>query len=171
MGFESILDEAKRLTSSDRRNDYDGALPNHVRIASFWDVLFNKEWRLSGLPVHPAQVSQGQGLVKFARQIYKPKRDNLVDTAGYAEVTDQIYTELAKDKELSRFYSTPKWEPPLLVIGSVQELLDELEEYRELSKDDLKEKVAYNLRMRRSSITSAADRREKRTKEDDRGAH
>jgi hypothetical protein len=84
----SILEEALACTSGDRRRDYDHALPNHQRIAGYWNAHLSAigiEGKLS-----PADVAMMMILLKVARQARTPKRDNLVDVAGYARCVSQI---------------------------------------------------------------------------------
>jgi len=84
----SILTEALECTSGDRRRDYDHARPNHERIAGYW----NAHLRAVGITgtLSAADVAMMMILLKVARQARTPKRDNLVDIAGYARCVAQI---------------------------------------------------------------------------------
>jgi len=84
----SILSEALECTSGDRRRDYDHALPNHQRIAGYWNAHL-KSVGIEGV-LTPADVALMMILLKVARQARTPKRDNLVDIAGYARCVAQI---------------------------------------------------------------------------------
>lgn len=84
----SILEEALACTSGDRRRDYDHALPNHQRIAGYWNAHL-KSVGIEGV-LSPADVALMMILLKVARQARTPKRDNLVDIAGYARCVAQI---------------------------------------------------------------------------------
>lgn len=84
----SILEEAIECTSGERRRDYDHALPNHQRIASYWNAHL-KSIGIEGV-LSPADVALMMILLKVARQARTPKRDNLVDIAGYARCVSQI---------------------------------------------------------------------------------
>jgi len=78
---ESILDEAKRLTSGDRQNDYDHPAKNFARVAKMWNgVLADK----LNAKIEPRDIPLCMICIKLARQARKHKRDNLVDIAGYA---------------------------------------------------------------------------------------
>ena len=55
-----ILDEAKRLTHSDRQDTYGDPLTNHQRIADLWSVYLETE-------ITPSQVALCLCLVKIAR--------------------------------------------------------------------------------------------------------
>lgn len=73
----SILIEADKLVNGDRQDDYG---PPHIgmnNIAKVWSVILNTE-------VDGAQVALCMAALKLVRQSHKPKRDNLVDVAGYA---------------------------------------------------------------------------------------
>ena len=83
MSKESILQEADRLIGGDRASSYGDALTNFTRVARLWSVVL-------GVDVTPEQVGMCMVMLKAARQINKPKRDNLVDLAGYAALTDQV---------------------------------------------------------------------------------
>jgi len=87
-GTASILREAIAVTSGDRRRDYDHAKPGHDRIAGYW----NAHLRAIGIggSLSAADVAMMMILLKVARQSRTPKRDNLVDIAGYARCVSQI---------------------------------------------------------------------------------
>lgn len=89
---ETILEEAARLTSGPRQRDYDHPLPNHERIATLWNAY---------LRIRPATVETYHELsaedvawmmilLKAARDVYTPKRDNLVDVCGYARCLERM---------------------------------------------------------------------------------
>lgn len=86
---ESILDEAKRITSGTRRTNYGHPRENFRRIADFWNIyMLNKkdpEALLNGEDVAWMMV-----LLKMARDQNAPTRDNLVDTVGYARTLAMI---------------------------------------------------------------------------------
>ena len=80
---EGILQEAIRITSGDRRRDYDHPTPNHQRIADLWNAYLNlrkhPEDDISALDVSTMMI-----LLKIARAAHTPTRDTYVDIAGYA---------------------------------------------------------------------------------------
>jgi len=87
----SVLTEALEATSGDRRRDYDHALPNHQRIAFYWNAHLRAIGVLGkNAEISPADVAMMMILLKVARQAKTPKRDNLVDIAGYARCVAQI---------------------------------------------------------------------------------
>ena len=83
----TILDEAARLVSGPRRKSYDHPLPNHQRIADLWNAY------MAARPAEPltaCDVVRMMILLKLARDVFTPKRDNLVDIAGYAACLEQM---------------------------------------------------------------------------------
>ena len=83
---ETILEEAQRLITGDRNKTYDHPIENFNRIARIWSVIF-------GIEVTEEQVGLAMVGVKLAREAYMPKRDNLVDGAGYFGTIDMIQRE------------------------------------------------------------------------------
>jgi hypothetical protein len=74
---EDILDEAKRITSTDRNDLYGEPEQNFSRIAKMWSVIL-------GTTITARDVGLMMIAMKVARDAYKPTRDGLVDIAGYA---------------------------------------------------------------------------------------
>lgn len=79
----NILHEADRLTTADRNRDYGPPHEDFRRVAAYWSNLFGIEIRVDLIPL--AMV-----LLKVARQQHCPKRDNLVDIAGYARTAEML---------------------------------------------------------------------------------
>lgn len=86
---ESILEEAVRITTGDRRRDYDHALPNHQRIADLWNAYLNLR-KDPKADITPLDVATMMILLKVARAAHTPTRDSYVDIAGYAKCCSQI---------------------------------------------------------------------------------
>lgn len=82
-GQGSILDEAAAITSVDRQAAYGHPRANFGRIAALWSGYL-------GFEVTPRQVALCMCLVKVARDVHAPKRDNLVDLAGYARTAEML---------------------------------------------------------------------------------
>ena len=79
-----ILDEAKRLTHSDRQDTYGDPLTNHQRIADLWSVYLETE-------ISPSQVALCLCLVKIARLIETPDHlDSIIDLAAYTPIYGEI---------------------------------------------------------------------------------
>jgi hypothetical protein len=89
LGKESLLDEAKRLTSRDRQKNYGHPKDNFKRIADLWNSYLtnrqNPETEISTEDVAWMMV-----LLKIARDLNKPTRDNLVDAIGYTRTLAMI---------------------------------------------------------------------------------
>jgi hypothetical protein len=73
---KTLLDEAYGLVTGDRQKAYDHPARNFDRIARLWSVALDKE-------ITPEDVAVCMILVKIARQVHAPKRDNIVDAIGY----------------------------------------------------------------------------------------
>jgi hypothetical protein len=84
-----ILEEAIRVTSGDRRRDYDHPIPNHERIAALWNAYLGVR-READAEVSPYDASIMMILLKIARAAHTPTRDSFVDIAGYARCAAQI---------------------------------------------------------------------------------
>lgn len=106
---ESVLAEALRCTDGARQRDYGSAKVNHERIAAFWmlwDICRSGseatiERTAAALRECAASAELGSDntaddvaikmiLLKIARHANTPKRDNLVDIAGYARCSSRI---------------------------------------------------------------------------------
>ena len=82
----NIFDEANELIHGDRQMAYDHPLDNFSRIAKIWSVIL-------GVEVSPEQVGLCMVGTKLAREAFQPKRDNLVDGAGYFGTIEMVYEE------------------------------------------------------------------------------
>lgn len=85
---ESATQEAERIVHGPRNTDYGHPMSNDERVASLWRAQF-------GWQVKTTDVWQAMVLLKLSRERSKPKRDNRVDIAGYAEVGDWIHRTIA----------------------------------------------------------------------------
>jgi hypothetical protein len=88
---ETAVEEAQRLVHGDRNADYGHPADNDGRIAALMRALF-------GWPVKNTDVWQIMALTKLSRERSRPKHDNRVDLAGYAEVGDWIHRDKKADK-------------------------------------------------------------------------
>lgn len=82
----NILEEANSLVNGARQGDYGHPIDDFTRTAAMWSAIL-------GHPVTAEQVGLCMCAVKISRQINKPKRDNLVDLAGYAATVDMVIEE------------------------------------------------------------------------------
>ncbi len=83
---ETILQEAQRLVHGPRQQDYGHPLDDFTRTAAMWSAIL-------GQPVTAEQVGLCMIAVKISRHCNHPKRDNLVDAAGYAATVAMVETE------------------------------------------------------------------------------
>jgi len=86
---EPVLDEAKRITASDRQDDYGHPSQDFSRTAQMWTGILAPRLR-EGERIIPMDVPLCMIAVKLARQAHRHKRDNLVDIAGYARTAAMI---------------------------------------------------------------------------------
>lgn len=79
----TILQEAQNAVYGDRQSDYGTVTENFNNIANFWSVILKNK-------VTPEQVGLCMITLKVAREMNKPKNDNLVDIAGYAATLEKL---------------------------------------------------------------------------------
>ncbi len=82
----NILEEANKLVHGDRQADYGHPLDDFTRTALMWSAIL-------GHTVTAEQVGLCMCAVKISRQVNHPKRDNLVDLAGYAATVAMVIDE------------------------------------------------------------------------------
>lgn len=95
----SWLDEAKKVTTDDRRKVYGHPLPNFIRIALEWIPIFD-------MVVTPRQVAQAFVGAKIARDANTYKDDNWIDAIGYSntvQMMDNRMKELGYPKGIEAF--------------------------------------------------------------------
>lgn len=67
---------AANLVFGDRHEDYGHPLDDFTRAGKIWEAIL-------GIPVTAEQVSLCMEGVKIAREVHRPKMDNVVDGIGY----------------------------------------------------------------------------------------
>ena len=82
----NVLEEANSLVHGNRGDDYGHPIDDFTKTATMWSVIL-------GVPVTAEQVGLCMCCVKISRQLNKPKRDNMVDLAGYAETVQMVIDE------------------------------------------------------------------------------
>jgi hypothetical protein len=85
----NILEEASKVTSGDKRRDYDSATKNHERIAKLWNTYLDIRKEPTG-PITAENVAWMMVMLKIARNEHTAKPDNYVDAAGYIRCAAQI---------------------------------------------------------------------------------
>lgn len=99
---ETILQEAQRLVHGDRGAAYGHPLDNFTQTAELWAAILET-------PVTAEEVALCMIAVKISRQCNAPKRDNVVDIAGYAETLQMTIEERARRGETIKF-DNPSYE-------------------------------------------------------------
>lgn len=74
---ECVLEEAGRLTRTERQNQYGPPEQDFARTAAMWSAL-------KGIEFSAQDVALFMICLKLSRQTHQKKRDNWVDIAGYA---------------------------------------------------------------------------------------
>jgi 5'(3')-deoxyribonucleotidase len=88
--LESILVEAERLTGVDRQADYGSPDQDFAKTAGMWTSMWRDKLK-PGAKFDTWDVPSGMICIKLSRLQHKPKRDSVVDTAGYANCMDYCY--------------------------------------------------------------------------------
>lgn len=96
---ESILQEAHRLTHGDRGADYGHPLDNMGLTADIVSAILSRKLKE---PITASEMALVLAGVKLARQIHRPKRDNMTDTAGYAWVAQECLDEAVRRNDLTK---------------------------------------------------------------------
>ena len=101
---ESILEEAKRIVHGDRGENYGHPFEDFSRTAQIWSAIL-------GIDVEPEQVALCMVGVKISREVHRPKRDNIVDGAGYFETLDMVKKERSRRDSMRNHpsYTSKKW--------------------------------------------------------------
>ena len=90
----SILDEAQGIIWGDREKTYGEPDVNLKRIATLWNAFLVSRYK-HGYTGEPYEITSEDVcwmmvLLKASRQMNTPKRDNLVDAAGYIGLIERI---------------------------------------------------------------------------------
>jgi len=86
----SILDEAQGIIWGDREKTYGEPDVNLKRIAAMWQTYLESKAQDGLTTIEPEDVCWMMVLLKASRQMNTPKRDNLVDAAGYIGLIERI---------------------------------------------------------------------------------
>lgn len=85
----SVLLEAQGLVHGPRQKDYGHPVDNYHTVAALWNGMLVDRYG-NNRAVSPALAALMMLQVKVARELHAPKRDNMVDAAGYSEVVNMI---------------------------------------------------------------------------------
>jgi len=88
----SILDEAHNAVHVSRRQDYDHPSTSFTRLAGIWTAML-KHLLKDEAELTPEIANLMLIAFKVSREIAKPKRDNRIDIAGYAETLEMQYED------------------------------------------------------------------------------
>ncbi len=80
---ETVLEEAIRLTSGERNKDYGHPLDDYLCTAAIIHALIQHKLK-PGEEITYQDAIRFMCAVKLSRDCRNPKRDNMVDLAGYA---------------------------------------------------------------------------------------
>jgi hypothetical protein len=86
MNRGEILEQANKLTQTDRQRDYGTPRVNHDRIANLWSAYL--EQKITG-----EQVAICLALVKISRTMQSKKIDNYIDGAAYFAIAGELADE------------------------------------------------------------------------------
>lgn len=95
MRDETILDEAKRIVYGERGENYGHPFEDFSRTAKIWSAILD-------IQVTPEQVALCMVGLKISREVNRPKRDNVVDGAGYFENLDMVKKERSRRESMMR---------------------------------------------------------------------
>lgn len=93
----SVLLEAEGIVNGARQGQYGKAENSFYRIARLWNTYLNVKYEHpDDRSIDSEDVANLMILLKMARQMHSPKRDNYVDIAGYAELANRIVDAYGK---------------------------------------------------------------------------
>lgn len=93
----SVLAEADGLVNGDRQDQYGHPWVDYSCTADMWAAMINRRYGVD-IPITPDFACLMMVAVKLSREAGKPKRDNLVDAAGYIACAEKC---LDKENDLN----------------------------------------------------------------------
>lgn len=97
-GKESILQEAHRLTHGERHAIYAHPFDDYSCTAALFTAILGDKLKA---PITAHEMALAMCCVKLSRESRIPKRDNLVDLAGYAWVARMCIEESERRKPMT----------------------------------------------------------------------
>ena len=94
----TVCQEAQNITFGDRNRDYGHPLDNLQHTADMWTAYLKR--MAPELELDTDDVCVLMCMLKFSRQVETPKRDNWVDTAGYANIAEVAREEARRRKDI-----------------------------------------------------------------------
>lgn len=92
----NILEEANALVHGARNADYGHPADDFAAVAKAFNAYVEKKYNIANL-LEATDVPIFQMVVKIMREANKPKRDNLVDIAGYAATLEMVHDAQGRD--------------------------------------------------------------------------
>ena len=90
MNTTKILEQTKKLVSTDREDKHGDKVQNHENIARLWSGYLQNKTKLNIL-IMPEDVANLMALLKIARtQAGKHNIDDYVDACGYSAIAGEI---------------------------------------------------------------------------------
>lgn len=83
---DSVIEEAVRITTTDRNDQYAPPEDNFARIAKAWSGTLDHKLKED---LTAADICRCMVVMKMVRDSHKPKRDNRVDGHGYIRCLDR----------------------------------------------------------------------------------
>ena len=84
----TILEEAAAIVDGQRQDAYGHPRDNYRVLSAMWAAYLGDKH--PHIAITPRDAANMMGLAKYAREAHAPKRDNLVDIAGYARVAEML---------------------------------------------------------------------------------
>ena len=95
--YKSPASEAADLVHGNRGADYGRPLQDFHAVASAMNAYLRKKYGRDAACLSAEDIPIFQICVKIMREANKPKRDNLVDIAGYAATLEMIHDAQDRD--------------------------------------------------------------------------
>lgn len=86
---KTVLDEAQALVYGDREQAYSPPQRDYAKTAKMWTGILLEKLR-PGEEITPLEAVLMMAAMKISREVYRHKRDNLVDAAGYIACAERI---------------------------------------------------------------------------------
>lgn len=85
-----LLLEAHAVITGERRQMYGSPANGLSSVAEQWTLYLHHKYGVIGLEITPEDVCWMMADVKKIRQMHNPKRDNVLDAAGYIGLIEEV---------------------------------------------------------------------------------